>query len=195
MTTTNSPFGLRPSRMRGSGSNSNGMNDYPVSTGYNTNIFTGDIVKNQGGVIKRMCLSTDRAIGVFMGCRFTAANGTPTWSPFWPAGTVTSDAQAMVVDNPAATFIIQADASLSAGSLNSFNFDVTFGAGNTATGMSGFGLQAASAVSISRMLRIIRFVDQPGNNVINSSAERAFPLCEVRLVQNVDAYLTVEPSS
>ena len=72
MTTTDSPFGLRPSRMRGSGANTTGMNDYPVSTGYNTNIFTGDIVKNQGGVIRRMCLSTDRAIGVFMGCRYTA---------------------------------------------------------------------------------------------------------------------------
>lgn len=195
MTTTDSPFGLRPSRMRGSGANTNGMNDYPVSTGYNTNIFTGDIVKNQGGVIRRMCLSTDRAIGVFMGCRYTAANGTPTWSPYWPAGTVTSDAQAMVVDNPSANYIIQADASLSAGSLNSFNFDVTFGAGNTATGMSGFALAADSATSVSRMLRIIRFVDQPGNNVIDSSAERAFPLCEVRLVQSVDDYLTVSTTS
>jgi len=195
MTDTYSPFGLRPSRIRGSGANTNGMNDYPVSTGYNTNIFTGDIVKNSGGVIKCMSVSTDRAIGVFMGCRFTNAQGEPKWSAHWPAGTVASDAEAMVVDNPNATFIIQADASLSAGSRNSFNFDVTFGSGNTATGMSGFGLAANSATSVSRMLRVIRFVDQPGNNVINSSAERAFPLCEVRLVQNVDAYLTVSTVS
>jgi len=61
--------------------------------------------------------------------------------------------------------------------------------------MSGFALMANSATSVSRMLRIIRFVDQPGNNVIDSSAERAFPLCEVRLVQNVDAYLTVSTTS
>jgi len=44
------------------------------------------------------------------------------------------------------------------------------------------------------MVRVISVLQEPGNN-IDVATERAFPKLEVRLVQNVDAYVTVSVAS
>tara|TARA_R110000824_G_scaffold379923_1_gene572097 strand:+ start:3122 stop:3703 length:582 start_codon:yes stop_codon:yes gene_type:complete len=189
MTATKTLNGLTPSRMRGSGANSTGSSVYNIASGYAANIFTGDIVVNTaGGNVNVQTAATDKALGVFVGCRYTAANGTPTWSPYWPTGTVSADAKAMVVDNPAATYLIQADTSVTIGDLNSFNFEVTLGAGSTVTGKSGFGLDAATRGLDNEMLRIVGLYDTPGNEITS-----AFPIVEVRLNQHVDAFVSAGP--
>jgi hypothetical protein len=189
MTATKTLNGLTPSRMRGSGANSTGSSVYNIASGYADNIFTGDIVVNTtGGNVNVQLSTTDKALGVFVGCRYTAANGTPTWSPYWPSGTVSADAKAMVVDNPAATYLIQADTSVTIGDLNSFNFEVTLGAGSTVTGKSGFGLDAATRGLDNEMLRIVGLYDTPGNEITS-----AFPIVEVRLNQHVDAFVSAGP--
>jgi hypothetical protein len=189
MTATKTLNGLTPSRMRGSGANSTGSSVYNIASGYAANIFTGDIVVNTaGGNVNVQTAATDKALGVFVGCRYTAANGTPTWSPYWPTGTVSADAKAMVIDNPAATYLIQADTSVTIGDLNSFNFEVTLGAGSTVTGKSGFGLDAATRGLDNEMLRIVGLYDTPGNEITS-----AFPIVEVRLNQHVDAFVSAGP--
>ena len=189
MTATKTLNGLTPSRMRGSGANSTGSSVYNIASGYAANIFTGDIVVNTaGGNVNVQTAATDKALGVFVGCRYTAPNGTPTWSPYWPTGTVSADAKAMVVDNPAATYLIQADTSVTIGDLNSFNFEVTLGAGSTVTGKSGFGLDAATRGLDNEMLRIVGLYDTPGNEITS-----AFPIVEVRLNQHVDAFVSAGP--
>jgi hypothetical protein len=189
MTATKTLNGLTPSRMRGSGANSTGSSVYNIASGYAANIFTGDIVVNTaGGNVNVQTAATDKALGVFVGCRYTAPNGTPTWSPYWPSGTVSADAKAMVVDNPAATYLIQADTSVTIGDLNSFNFEVTLGAGSTVTGKSGFGLDAATRGLDNEMLRIVGLYDTPGNEITS-----AFPIVEVRLNQHVDAFVSAGP--
>ena len=60
MSTTKALDGLRPSRIRGGAPNSSGMNEYRVSTGYASNIFTGDIVVNAGGYVN--VLTTTRLL-------------------------------------------------------------------------------------------------------------------------------------
>jgi hypothetical protein len=100
----------------------------------------------------------------------------------------------MVVDNPQATFVVQADASVSIGDINSQNFQVALGAGSTVTGRSGFSLDASTRTTGSAMLRPIAVVDEPGNDIL-VSAERAFPKLEVRIVRHVDAYISADASA
>ena len=193
MSTTKALSGFRPSRIRGSGVNSTGFSEYRIASGTTGNIFTGDLVKNVDGNIEVITSADNRTVGVFMGCNYVQ-DGEPTWSSHWPSGTSVTNARAMVMDDPQATFTVQADASVTVGDINSKNFDVTLGSGSTYTGRSGFGIQAASRTGASAMVRVISVLQEPGNN-IDSATERAFPKLEVRLVQNVDAYVTVSVAS
>ena len=119
-----------------------------------------------------------------MGCRYVA-NGEPKWSAYWPSGTSVTEAYA--------TFVIQADASVSIGDINSQNFNVTLGAGSTYTGKSGFGIDASTRTTGNAMLRPIAFVDEPGNDA-DVAAEIAFPKLEVRILKHVDAYISADAS-
>jgi len=193
MSTTKALSGLRPSRKRGGSPNSQGMNEYPIQSGKAANFFTGDIVCNDAGYVVALSAVTQKALGVFMGCRYVA-NGVPTWSQVWPSGTSATDAYALVMDDPSATFEVQADASCTIGDMNSLNFDVTLGAGSTVTGRSGFGVKAASRTTGSAMLRAISAIDEPGND-INVGAERAYPKLEVRIVRHIDAYISADASA
>jgi len=192
MTTTKALDGLRPSRKRGAAANSTGGNEYPIASGYASNIFTGDVVVNAAGYVNVLTTTTEKAMGVFVGCRYVA-NGEPKWSAYWPSGTSATDAYAMVIDDPAATFIVQADASVSIGDINSQNFNVTLGAGSTVTGRSGFGINAGTRTTGVGMLRPIAVLAEPGND-IDVAAERAYPKLEVRIVKHVDAYISADAS-
>ena len=68
MTTTKALNGLSPSRIRGSGANSTGSNEYNIASGYAQNIFTGDIVVNNAGNVEVLLSTTQKAVGVFTGC-------------------------------------------------------------------------------------------------------------------------------
>mgnify|MGYP003624659122 FL=1 len=194
MTTTKALDGLRPSRRRGGAPNGSGMNEYPIASGTTPALYNGDIVCQSGGYVVALVTITQKAIGVFTGCRYVE-NGEPKWSNFWTAALSATDAKAMVVDDPQATFEIQADSSVSIGDINGgFNFNVTLGSGSTVTGRSGYGLKAATRTTASAMIRPISVIDIPGNN-IDVAAERAFPKLEVRLVRHYDAYVCAGTSA
>tara|TARA_R110000787_G_scaffold101833_1_gene207499 strand:+ start:7001 stop:7597 length:597 start_codon:yes stop_codon:yes gene_type:complete len=194
MTTTKALDGLRPSRRRGGAPNGSGMNEYPIASGTTPALYNGDIVSQSGGYVVALVTITQKAIGVFTGCRYVE-NGEPKWSNFWTAALSATDAKAMVVDDPQATFEIQADSSVSIGDINGgFNFNVTLGSGSTVTGRSGYGLKAATRTTASAMIRPISVIDIPGNN-IDVAAERAFPKLEVRLVRHYDAYVCAGTSA
>ena len=194
MTDTKALNGLTPSRKRGGAANSNATNEYPIASGFSTNIFSGDIVCNAAGNVVVLSVSTQKAIGVFQGCKYTA-NGEIKYSNYWPSGTSSDDAVAFVVDDPQATFIVQADASVTAGDIMSQNFSCTLGAGSTVTGRSGFGIEAASRTDTTGgILRPIAVFNEPGND-ISVDTERAFPKVEVRIVRHVDAYISADSSA
>jgi hypothetical protein len=175
--------------MRGSGANTNGMNDYTLASGYASNIFVGDLVTmNAGNIEVYNTVTTDKIVGVFMGVSYTA-DGEPKWSKYWPASTSASDIVVNVQDDPSATYIIQADASVTAGDLNSITFDVTLGAGSTVTGRSGFGMKAGTRGDDLAIMPIA-IHKIPGN-----AAGDAFPKVEVRLIDHIDAYVTVGVSA
>ncbi len=185
MTTTKALNGLTPSRRYAGGANTTQTRNYRIASGTASNIFTGDLVHIRLGNIDVVSSNTgdvDAPIGVFMGCYYEE-DGEPKWRDFWPTGTSASNAYAIVCDDPQATFEIQADASCTVGDIMELNFPVTRGAGSTFTGRSGFGLKVAGTSGVAGMVRIIDFVDTPGNNIDNTS-ERAFPICEVQLIHH-----------
>ena len=194
MTTTKALDGLRPSRRRGGAPNGSGMNEYPIASGTATAMYNGDIVSQAAGYIVALTTITQKAIGVFTGCRYVE-NGEPKWSNFWTAALSATDAKAMVVDDPSATFEIQADASVSIGDINGGqNFNIVNEGGSTVTGRSGFGIDASTRTTASAMLRPIAVIDVPGNN-IDVAAERAYPRLEVRIVRHYDAYVCAGTSA
>lgn len=193
MTTSKALNGFRPLRMRGSGAYSGGMSEYRIASATNVNIFTGDLVCTSLGFIRPHAAVTEKITGVFMGCNYEQ-DGEPKWSRHWPSGTSASNIRAMVVDDPRATFAVQADASVSLGDLYDINFDVTLGAGSTTTGKSGFGLEATTRATTQKALRIVGLIDAPGND-IDVAAERAFLQVEVRINEHIDAYISAGTST
>lgn len=112
------PFGLRPIGRLDQGS-LEVMRQYPIASGYDTNIAAGDIVQlvdngTTTTITKQAGTGDDSTaldiVGIFMGCTYTDPNlGYVLHSTMWPANTVASDAMAYVVDDPNVLFAIQAD--------------------------------------------------------------------------------------
>ena len=187
MSTSKALSGFTPSRRYGSRPNSAGTDtQYPIASGYASNIFSGDLVRVSAGTLNVIATTTEYVWGVFQGCYYEA-DGVPKWSRYWPTGTSASNAYGIISDDPQTVYEIQADASVSAGDVRSLNFDVTLGAGSTTTGQSGFGIAAGTRNAAQRMTRVVGWVDSPGNN-IDVSAERAFEVVEVKLIQHFDRF-------
>jgi hypothetical protein len=194
MTTSKALSGFTPSRRYGSRPNSTGTDSqYVISSGYASNIFAGDLVRVSAGNLNVIATTTEYVWGVFQGCYYET-DGEPRWSRYWPASTSASNAYGIISDDPQTVYEIQADASISAGDIRSQNFDVTLGAGSTVTGNSGFGIAAGTRNPAQRMTRVVGWVDEPGNN-IDVSAERAFEVVEVKLIQHIDRFGSIGVSA
>lgn len=119
---------------------------FTIASGLGSDIFLGDAVLLTGtGRDIDVAAATNEMLGIFAGCRYVAANGDVVWAKQWVSGTVTSgtqDAVAFVYTDPnivyraQATTIAEADVGLAA--------DLLAGAGNTATGISGFEINGAA---------------------------------------------------
>jgi len=118
-------YGLRPISHGGYNYNTGGFEEYPIDPSYATQIFHGDIVRlvDDYGVIRStnsevptplkltnvpaVTIPTFQALGIFVGCRYTDTNSTPTWAQRYPgSGT---NAFAFVVTDPNAVFMIASD--------------------------------------------------------------------------------------
>ena len=185
MSASKALFGMVPLRKVGSNYNSTAQTQYNIANGLASNIFHGDLVTISAGNITPVATTTDYAVGVFMGCEYTdPTSKQPTFSRHFPANTSSAigNPVGFVVDDPYATFMIQADASVTAGDIQSQNFAVTLGSGSTVTGNSGFGIKAASRATTTKAVRPIAVIDEPGNAL--SGTDGAFPKLEVKIVQH-----------
>jgi len=113
-------------------------------------------------------LPTNQVAGIFVGCRYTDANSTPTWAQFFPGSGSTSDAFAFVVTDPNAVFKIRSTdewAEADLGNLvNPTNTASTAASGNSAISVTSND-QVANAA-----LRIIGVV-RDGSDITSASAE------------------------
>ena len=143
MANLNAPNGFTPVRHQNGGTvRYDGGYTIPSATA--GNIFLGDVVQLVGtGKDIIVAAATDLLLGVFAGCRYTAANGDVVWAKEWVTTTATLgavDAEAFVYTDPNIVYSVQcatiaeADVGLAA--------DLVAGAGNPATGVSGFTLDS-----------------------------------------------------
>jgi hypothetical protein len=120
---------------------------YTITSALASDIFLGDVVilLGNGKDIDVAAATEETILGIFAGCRYTAANGDVVWAKQWVSGTATLggvDAEAFVYTDPGiiysaqCTTIAEANVGLAA--------DLLAGAGNAATGVSGFEVNGAA---------------------------------------------------
>lgn len=167
-------YGLQPVKSQNAATWNSQSNRYYIASGYNTDLFYGDPVYVTGsGTIVRAAAGDGQVImGVFLGCKYTSVtqsiNGNQVFSPYWPAGTVTFQAQnaeAIVCDDPNTVFSVQSNgAGVAAADLYN-NANLAVGAGSTISGLSGFVLDVASIGNgQTKQLKIVDIAPIPGNN-------------------------------
>ena len=177
MAATAAPYGLRAVNHLGGTPYAGSTRMYPIGTGLAENIFYGDVVNVLATGLLTQSQTTGAAagvflagtVGVFVGCTFTDPNsGNVTFRQNWPTGTVTADAQAYVIDDPAVIFQAQADGTVAQAGLgaNTF-FAVAQGAatGNTTTGNSTSAVDATVVAATANAFRVVGFVDSPTSTV------------------------------
>tara|TARA_Y100000004_G_scaffold92278_1_gene103401 strand:- start:234 stop:812 length:579 start_codon:yes stop_codon:yes gene_type:complete len=173
MSNKNAPFGLKPSSKLGSNYNAEGVTEYKIASGASGNIFSGDLVKmaNTGTIL--VAAAGDQALGVFRGCQYTDSSGDVIYSPYWPDGTVTSDAVAFVVDDPDALFEVQSAATGSVvQTVVGNNADIVYTSGSTITGISAVEISGTTAAT-SAQLRIVGVSTDPDNSTLGTGSASA----------------------
>ena len=190
----NAPWGLRPVRLQ-SGALWNGQaNQYNIVSGYAASVFQGDPVYNDAGyIIIAVAGAANPITGVFDGVQYTTTTGTVVFAAYWPANTVTQNAApalAAVVDDANVIYNVQVGNSAQgvqqADLLN--NADLIAGAGNTASGQSGWMLdQTTIGVGATKQVKILRLVPDP-NNHLDPFNGNPFPYNNVEVVINNDYY-------
>lgn len=167
MATTASPYGLRLSKSQAERRMGHGFAQYPIASGYAADLKTGDLVKLViGGTIqKETGTTTALPIGVFMGVSYTDAAFGFVQKQQWVSGTVSANAMAYVMEDPAAVYQIQANGSLNQNAVGT-NAALVQGTGNLTLGVSGVALNAGSiAVTATLPLRIVGLVNEVGFSV------------------------------
>ena len=170
MSNQNAPFGLKPSSKLGSNYNNEGVTEYKIASGASGNIFSGDLVKmaNTGTIL--VAAAGDQALGVFRGCQYTDSSGDVIYSPYWPDGTVTSDAVAFVVDDPNALFEVQSAATGSVvQTVVGNNADIVYTSGSTITGISAVEISGTTAATTAQ-LRIVGVSTDPENSTLGTGS-------------------------
>lgn len=174
MANIDAAFGLRPYERSGSNYNNQGVNAYPInfegsSSGTASLIWTGSpVIPLASGLIDIVGAAaggTVPLLGVFMGCKYIATDGTPTWAPYWPGYAAikpSTEAIAYVADNPHALFVINADGALPDSALFA---NANFATAITGTNTSGYSLGELATATIAAPgaalnLKIVGFDDE-----------------------------------
>ncbi len=178
--------GFRPMRHLTGGVIRN--NEYQIltsgTTGYNDNIFSGDVVKlNTDGTIERAAAGDTNLIGIFDGVQYVASDGSIVFSRNWVASTgvkTGSQIKALVYDDPNITYYVQtATGTAFTQAMVGSNGDFVAGTGVASTGQSADELDISAVGSATANFRIIALVDEV-NNALGEHAK-----VEVRFNEHV----------
>ena len=170
MSNQDAAFGLRPIK---TSTSSQRQNRYRIASAYNTTIFQGDMVKavTGGGIERVVAGATGPILGVLNGCSFVDTSGNIVFSNRWPADTVATDIFANVIDDPSATFEIQANAAFPVASLFG-NFDLVDQSpvGTTTSGNSHMELAVSTqATTAGLCFKAIDISQDPENSDVSST--------------------------
>ena len=87
--TVSAPYGLKPINLIGGQVFAGATRLLNIASGYNTNIFYGDVVKlvSSGTIQKDAGETTATPCGVFLGCSYVNAQGQTVFAQYFPANT------------------------------------------------------------------------------------------------------------
>ncbi len=186
MANADTPFGLRPVRMRGGSPYNGAVNPYYKNSDYNVAMFIGDCVTKQGDAnsaiveapggtfaaqtlpeVKRTTpgvanSDAERITGVVVGFGANPANLSKVHSP------AQTEAVVWVVDDPNVLFEVQTDTAIAItdSQLNAILIDTH--SGSTDTGLSGTEMDGGGGTSLaadgSHQLNILRGVNRDDND-------------------------------
>ena len=189
MTNYTAKRGMSASRKIGGKVNNGAINSYPVKNGYATALFADDPVKVSAGFIQQLDTVSAKPVGVVTGFAYVDSDGTPKFTKYLPASTSSKGVidgydspVAYVVDDPDTTFVMIADATLSAGDVGLY-FDVTIGSGDTYAKQSTARLKASTRAAVSandHHVQVIGLTKLPGNDYTTS-----VPVVEVRFLNHL----------
>jgi hypothetical protein len=169
--TVSAPYGLKPVNLIGGQVFAGATRQMQIASGYNTNIFYGDLVKriSDGTIEKDTGTTTATPCGIFLGVSFTnASTGQVQQQQFYPANQqIKSGTQifAVVADDPDTLFQV---VSCSSGttvapmgiSAIGNNIELIQNAGSTTTGNSAVaineGTQATTDTLPIRIIDVVR---------------------------------------
>jgi len=203
MAERNAPRGFVLAKKNGDGSNSTGIRTIDLNPAsplvasalIPSDIFTGDpIMIESSGTIKPCATKTSvRAAGVFQGCSFVNASGEQKFARSITGGVTATDVKIHIASDPAQTFFIQADATVTAAAgfgVGVYNGVYIAGTGSHKTGQSAYVLDASGPILSTGNLRVIRRA--PWDTGIGTSAgvTDAYPWYEVRIANHMDNFIT-----
>jgi hypothetical protein len=203
MATNNAPRGLQVAKKNGDGSNSTGVRTIDLnpcsplvaSALVPSDIFTGDpIAIETAGTIKPCANGVSiKSAGVFQGCSFVNASGEQKFARSITGGVTATDVKIHIASDPAQTFFIQADATVTAAAgfgVGVYNGVYIAGTGSHKTGQSAYVLDASGPILSTGNLRVIRRA--PWDTGIGTSAgvTDAYPWYEVRIANHMDNFIT-----
>ena len=187
--TVSAPYGLKPINLIGGQVFAGATRQIVIAntsgTGYNTNIFYGDVVKlaSSGTIQVDSGTTTATPVGVFLGCQYVSAvTGQTTFSQYYPASLAVksgSDILAFVADDPDQLFKAVLVAGTTADDTTSgllpaylgrtmigSNAQFVQNAGSTVTGDSKVGVYTAAGATTTATLplRIIDVVPDTANS-------------------------------
>jgi hypothetical protein len=102
-------LGFNLARKVGGAPHAGATNEYAITSTYGTALAIGDPVQltTDGSIIRGA--NDVGNLGVFAGVTYTDSSGEIKITGYWPASTVSTDAKALVIDDPLMTFHVKAD--------------------------------------------------------------------------------------
>ena len=203
MASVNAPRGLILAKKNGDGSNSTGIRTIDLnpcsplvaSALVPSDIFTGDpIIIEPAGTVKPCADGVSiKAAGVFQGCSFVNASGEQKFARSITGGVTATDVKIHIASDPAQTFFIQADATVTAAAgfgVGIKNGVYIGGTGSHKTGQSAYVLDASGPIESIGNLRVIRRAPWDTGTGASIGVTDQYPWYEVRIANHVDNYIT-----
>lgn len=104
-------LGLVPHRKVGSQADNKALSPYTIASGYSTALACGEPVALSSGTLIRGTNGAD-AIGVLQNIKYVDSNGDVKYTTYWPASTAATQIEALVIDDPMATFTVKGNAAV-----------------------------------------------------------------------------------
>lgn len=177
MPSTASAFGLRPAyHPSGIIREEAGT----ILTGYATALYKGCPVRIAADGTLEIAAVNARAIGVFLGCEYTDANGRRVVTNRWTANTTATEIVAYYTRDPAIVYEVQADATMAIATMGSQYDWNTATAGNATTGLSEVTLDVGSNAA-NAGLRVVGI-----GRGVNNAWDDLFPNVYVEISEHQD---------